>query len=179
MKQFYMDTNVYISALKPDDPYHSPSKTIITALERNELHAQTSVLTLLEVASASARAYATKKGHKDQKERRIFMLRTLQRLAALKVKFINITGDTRSSIRGIEAILPSVFNQAILLSLRSTLKTLDLIHLAAAKHAKQLNDELDAFVTGDKALLSNKKELSEIMKIPILSPAEYADALRI
>ena len=179
MKQFYMDTNVYISGLKPDDPFHSDSKAIVKALERNEIRAETSVLTLLEVASVSGRVYAAKKGKKSQKERKVFIVRSLRRLAGLKTKFINISGDTHLSIRGIEASLPSVFNEAILLSLKSTLKTLDLIHLAAAKHAKQVNTDLSAFVTGDKDFLSNKKELYEIMKMPVFSPKEYVDGLGI
>jgi len=179
MKQFYMDTNVYVSGLKPDDPYHAYCKAIIRALQNDEIRAETSSLTLLEVASVSGRLYAAKKQGKNQKERRVFVVRTLRRLAGLKTKFVNITGDTRLSIRGIEASLPSVFNEALLLSLRSPLKTLDLIHLAAAKRAKQVNSELGAFVTGDKDFLSSKKELSEIMKIPIFSPQEYVEVLGI
>jgi predicted nucleic acid-binding protein len=179
MKQFYMDTNVYISALKPDDPFHSDSKAIVKALEQNEIRAETSVLTLLEVASVSGRLYAAKKGNKSEKERKVFIVRSLRRLAGLKTKFINISGDTRLSIKGVETSLPSIFNEAILLSLKSTLKTLDLIHLAAAKHAKQANADLSAFVTGDRDFLSNKKELNEIMKMPVLSPKEYVDGLGI
>ena len=42
-----------------------------------------------------------------------------------------------------------------------------------------MNSELGAFVTGDKDFLSNKKELSEIMKMPIFSPKEYVEGLEI
>jgi predicted nucleic acid-binding protein len=180
MKQFYMDTNVYISGLKPDDPYHTYCKAIIRSLERDEIRAETSVLTLLEVASVSGRVYATKKGgKKKERERKVFIIRTLRRLAGLKTKFVNISGDTQLSIRGIQATLPSVFNDAILLSLKTSLRTLDLIHLAAAKHAKQVNDELGTFVTGDQGFLSDKKALSEIMGMPIFSPKEYVEGLGI
>lgn len=178
MKQFYMDTNVYVSGLKPDDPYHTYCKAIIKALEGDEIRAETSVLTLLEVAAVSGRVYGARKGaKKSQKDRKVFIVRTLRRLAGLKTKFVNISGDTQVWIAGIQASLPSVFNEAILLSLRSTLKTLDLIHLAAAKHAKQMNSELGAFVTGDQGFLSNKKELSEIMGMPVFSPKEYVQGL--
>jgi predicted nucleic acid-binding protein len=177
MRQFYMDTNIYISALKPDDPYHTQCRVIMKALERDEIRAETSTLTLLEVASISGRLYAAKEQGKTQKERRVFIVRALRRLTGLKTKFVNVTGDTRSSIRGIETSLPSIFNDALLLSLRCTLKPLDLIHLAAAKHAKQVNSELGAFVTGDQGFLSNRRELSEIMKMPIFSPKEYLDGL--
>jgi predicted nucleic acid-binding protein len=179
MKQFYMDTNVFISGLKPDDSYHSAAKIIVKGLEENELQAETSVLSLLEVAAVSGRLYQAKKGERRTKERKVFIVRTLQRLAELGTRFINIAGDTPISVKGIRADIPSVFNEAILLSLRSTLRSLDLIHLAAARHAKRVNNELGAFVTGDKEFLSNKRELSEIIGMPVLSPREYVDGLGI
>ncbi len=178
MKQFYMDTNVFISRLKPDDPYFSEAKAIVKSLEEDELHSETSVLTLLEVASASGRLYELKKGEKSrEEERKVFIVRILRRLAGLGTKFVNVAGDMPLSIRGINANLPSVFNEAILLSLQSTLRTLDLIHLAAAKDAKRRNNDLGAFVTGDKEFLSKKKELSEIIGMPVLSPKEYVELL--
>ncbi len=128
----------------------------------------------------SGRLYEAKKGGKsNEKERKVFIVRVLRRLAGLKTKFINIAGDTPVSVRGVQTKLPSVFNEAILLSLQSTLKTLDLVHLAAARHAKRMNNELGAFVTGDKEFLSNKKELSEIIGMPVLSPREYVEGLGI
>jgi predicted nucleic acid-binding protein len=80
-------------------------------------------------------------------------------LAGLKTKFINLAGDTPASIRGIRATLPTAFNEAILLSLESGLRTLDLIHLAAGRHAKRMNGSLGAFVTGDKEFLEKEGTL--------------------
>ena len=178
MKQFYMDTNVFISRLKPDDPYYLEAKAVVKGLEHDELRAETSVLTLLEVASVSGRLYEAKRGARSkEKEREVFVVRILRRLAGLRTKFINIAGDTPVSIRRINTSLPSVFNEAILLSLQTSLKTLDLIHLAAARHGRRMNNELGAFVTGDKAFLSKKKELSEIIGMPVLSPKEYVEIL--
>lgn len=51
MRQFYMDTNVFISYLKCDDLYHSDAAAIVANLAKNEIHDETSVLTVLEVAS--------------------------------------------------------------------------------------------------------------------------------
>jgi predicted nucleic acid-binding protein len=180
MRQFYMDTNVFISSLKPDDPYHPSAKAIIKGLEDDELQAETSVLTLLEVASVSGRLYQAKRAAESSaRKRNVFIVRTMRRLAGLGTKFINIAGDTPLSVKGVRANLPGVFNEAILLSLRSTLRTLDLVHLAAARHARRMNNELWAFVTGDREFLSSKKELSEILGMPVLSPKEYADGLGI
>jgi len=180
MRHFYMDTNVFISGLKPDDPYHSEARAIVKGMEEDTIQAETSVLTLLEVASVSGRLYEAKKGGgSDGRKRKIFVVRILRRLAGLMTKFINVAGDTPISIRSIRATLPSVFNEAILLGLESGLRTLDMIHLAAARHAQRMNGNLGAFVTGDKEFLSRKKELSNIIGIPILSPKEYVAALGI
>lgn len=180
MKVFYMDTNVFISRLKPDDPYHSETRAMIKSMEEGEIQAETSVFTLLEVASVSSRLYESRKteGRREsEKERKVFIIRALRRIAGLKTRFIHIAGDTPLSVRGVQATIPSVFNEAILLSLQSNLRSLDLIHLAAARHAKRMNGELGAFVTGDEEFLADKKELAEIVGMPILSPREYVEAL--
>jgi len=177
MKHFYMDTNVFVSRLKPDDQYHSEAKIIFKGLEKDEIRSETSVLTLLEVASVSGRLYRLKR--RSEKEKRVFIVRALRRLARVTTKFINIAGDAPLSIKGIQAILPSMFNEAILLSLQTNLRTFDLIHLASARHAKRMNDELGAFVTGDKEFLVNKKELAELIGMPIFSPREYTKGMRL
>lgn len=178
MQQFYMDTNVFISQLKSDDPYHSEAGVIANRLEEDEIQAETSVLTLVETASVVSRLYDKARGEKGtDKERKIFIIKTLGRLASLKTKFIHITGDSSIAVRNIQASLPGIFNEAILLSLQTPLRTLDLMHLAAARHAKQMNSELEAFVTGDRELLLRKQELSKLIRMPILSPKEYVKAL--
>lgn len=178
MRQFYMDTNVFISRLKTDDSYHSEAKTIAKNLEKVEIQAETSVLTLLETASVASRLYQANKGERGkQKELKIFIIKALSRLAGLKTRFIHISGDDPIALRNLQATVPSIFNEALLLTLQTTLRTLDLIHIAAAKYAKQINPELGAFVTGDEEMLSKKEELSKILDMPILSPKEYVEAL--
>jgi len=178
MRQFYMDTNVFISSLKPDDPYHKEAKAIARRLEDDEIQAETSVLTLVETASVASRLHHAKKHRKQENnERKVFIVKALRRLAALKTRFINIAGDIPIAVKNIQTSLPSLFNEAITLSLQAPLRTFDLMQLAAAGHAKQMNSELGAFVTGDGELLSKKQELSKIIKMPILSPKEYVEAL--
>jgi predicted nucleic acid-binding protein len=173
-----MDTNVFISQIKPDDPYHPEAKAIGKSLKEEEIQANTSVLTILETASVASRLYEAKRGEKGSlKERNIFIIKALRRLAGLKTNFIHIAGDTPIAVRNIQANMPSIFNEAILLSLQTTLRTLDLIHLTAARHAKQMNSELGAFVTGDSEFLSKKEQLSKTLGMPILSPKEYVEGL--
>ena len=51
------------------------------------------------------------------------------------------------------------------------------MHLAAVNHAKHMNSELGAFVTGDTEFLLRKQQLSKLIGTPLLSPKEYVDAL--
>src|SRR5208283_2917195 len=118
-QQFYLDTNVFISRFKADDPYWAEARAIISGLGDGDILAETSVLTLLEVASVSGRLYEARKGNNEEEEEEengkrkknmIFVIRMLRRLAELKPKFINISGETPISVSGIQASLPSVFN---------------------------------------------------------------------
>jgi predicted nucleic acid-binding protein len=177
MNDFYMDTNVFMARFKTDDPYHIQAKSIVRSLEKGEIQAETSVFTLLEVASVSGRLYRKRKGEDTRKK--AFVIKMIKKLAHLNTHFVNIAGDKQISIKGVSAILPSVFDEGILLSLQCDLKTLDLVHLAAARHSKRMNNELQAFVTGDEGFLSDKARLSGIIGMPILSPKEYVDGFGI
>ena len=178
-RQFYMDTNVFISSLKSDDPYHIESKAIARRLEGGEIQAETSVLTLVETASVASRLHQTAEHVKVQGKdrRRIFIIKTILKLVDLKIRFINIAGDTPIAVKKIQANLPIIFNDAIIMSLHTPLRTFDLMHLAAARHGKQMNPELGALVTGDAEFLSRKQELAKIIKMPVMSPQEYVETL--
>lgn len=178
MREFYIDTNVFISRYKSDDPYHSEARAITRGLEKDEIRAETSALTLLETASVASRMYQTLlKDGGTRVGQGVFVIKLLRKLSGLKVKFINIPGDVPVTIRNIQANIPSIFNEAILLSTQTALRTFDLIHIASARYAKQINNELGAFVTGDGELLNKKEGLSRIIGMPILSPSQYVEGL--
>lgn len=169
-----MDTNVFISALKPDDPYYSEAGIVVSRLRKDEIQAETSILTLLEVASVASRLYHRIEGSKDDNhKRKIFVVKTLKTLTGLGIKFVHMAGDTPFWMGKIKTDVPNIFNESILLSIQTTLRTLDLMHVAAARYAKQNNHEIGAFVTGDMELLRMKSQLSKISGMPFLSPKEY------
>jgi len=57
MTLLYLDTNVILARYASNEPQHEAAKNIIKRIEEGEMNAMTSVLTLLEVASVTARAY--------------------------------------------------------------------------------------------------------------------------
>ena len=53
------------------------------------------------------------------------------------------------------------------------LRTLDNLHIAAAKNVTIIKDEyLHYFVTGDNEILNQKKEISGYLDILVISPAD-------
>lgn len=175
-RQFYLDTNVFISQLKPDDPYHAEALIIGRKLRKGEIHAETSVLTILETAAVAGRMYHQTMGSEDEDERKAFVAKTLRMLAGL-VKFVHIDGESPLALGTVKVRVPNIFNEALLLGVRTTLRTLDIMQVAAARHAKQNNGELGAFVTGDDGILRLKEELSVMAGMPFLSPREYVRGL--
>ena len=57
--------------------------------------------------------------------------------------------------------MPAIFHQALLISYAG-LKSLDLVHLVAAKHPKKMNSDLDAFVTEDLGFLIRSDSLARL-----------------
>jgi predicted nucleic acid-binding protein len=169
-----MDTNVFISEFKREDVFHPEAKTIAKRLLSEELLALTSVLTIVEVSSVASRMFQV-----ESEERQVLMIKLVQRLLSLNIEFVHLSGDLPLSIVGSTRVimLPSLFNEAVLISLLAPLRTFDLMHIAAAKNAKQKNQALRAFVTGDGELIRRKLELSRIIGMPVLSPREYVQAL--
>ncbi len=173
-----MDTNVFISRWKPDDPYYDEARIIASSLQKGDIIAETSVLTLLETASVAGRMYGHHIKDKGPEERNVFVIKTLHRLAALRIRFIHLAGDITLSVGNAKVTMPSLLAESIFLSFSNTLRTLDLMHMAAAKHTKETaTKDLGAFVTGDQDLLVKKDMISKVIQMPVLSPKEYVQAL--
>jgi predicted nucleic acid-binding protein len=178
MRHFYLDTNVFISRWKPDDPYYSEAKIIASSLQKGEISAYTSALTLLETASVAGRLYAHRMKDKGPEQKKLFIIKTIRRLAVMRIRFIHLVGDIPLRLGNVKVDMPTLLADSIFLSFLTALRTLDLMHIAAARHAKQMNSEkLGAFITGDAELLARKDEISKIIGMPVLSPKEYVHAL--
>jgi predicted nucleic acid-binding protein len=178
MRHFYLDTNVFISRWKPDDPYYSEAKIIASSLQKGEISAYTSVLTLLETASVAGRLYAHRMKDKGPEQKKMFIIKTIRRLAVMRLRFIHLVGDIPLRLGNVKVDMPTLLADSIFLSFLTALRTVDLMHIAAARHAKEMNSEkLGAFITGDAELLARKDEISKIIGMPVLSPKEYVHAL--
>lgn len=172
---FYMDTNVFISRYKPDDPYHSSSKKILAALEAGSLRACTSPLSLLETACVTSRTYESGVASGQGQGRGPVISALLKRLAGLGLAFVHPPGDARFPVGEATVTMPAILHLALNLSFRLGLRSLDCIHLAALMHARSaLEEEVGFFVTGDRDFLDRRKELREVTGCSFADPDEFA-----
>lgn len=172
---FYMDTNVFISRYKPDDPFHSASKRILEGLEAGCLKACTSPLTVLEAACVTSRSYEDRPGSGSGPGKGPVISAVLKRLARLGLVFVHPPGDTRFPVGGDAVLMPAILHLALNLSFRVGLRSLDCVHLAALIHSRSvLDEEVSFFVTGDSEILKRRRELREVTGSAFADPEEFA-----
>lgn len=177
MSSVYLDTNVFVSSYKPDDPYYEEASIITKALERKQVKGKTSVLTILEMAAVASRNIKIYKGDNEKEVRSAAIGKAILTLSRLGLSFIHSSGDAYMVLDGITVDMPMILNQALLIAYSAGLRSFDLVHLAAAKHSKQTGSQLSAFVTGDSDFLTKKIAISQILETPILSPREYVQGI--
>jgi predicted nucleic acid-binding protein len=169
---YYLDTNVLISFYKEDDPYHKESVEILEAIKQKKISGQTSVLTILEMVAVTSRNIRIRKGEDETHLRSIAISKVLVTLSKLGVTFISSQGDTITVMEDVNVEMPIMFSQALILAYSVGLRTLDLMHVAAARNVRQAGTELSAFVTGDSDFVNRKDRISQILGTPVLTPLE-------
>ena len=175
-RTYYVDTNVLLSQYKPTDVFHRQSVIIVAALKRGEVIGYTSPLTILEMVSFVSRNFPLKKGETPEEARNIAISKILKEISSFRLHFSSPSGDYSLKLDSDrDVLMPAVLGNALGLSTVG-LKTLDLIHLGAAKYCKETVAQLAGFVTGDSDFLE-KKILSVKIGVPFLSPEELVRIL--
>ena len=176
---YYIDTNVLLSQYKRADPFFRESNLIAEGLKKNTVAGFTSPLTILEMISFVSRNFPSKKGETVEESRNIAIAKILKEISSYHLRFSNPSGDYSLKLdSNREITMPAIFENALSVS-TTGLKTLDLIHLGAAKYSKEVVTELAGFVTGDNDFLRQKRNLSSRIGIPIISPEEFVQILKI
>jgi len=175
MRNYYLDTNVLLSQYKLEDPFYRESLIIVKALKDEEIRGFTSPLTIIEACCFVSRNFPVRKGESHE-VKVTSVSKTLKEISKLRLTFISPLGDYPLSLNGQEVQMPAVFHQALVLSPYG-LKTLDIIHLSAARYARQTGLDIRGFVTGDNDFIRSKKTLLSIIDMPIISPKELVDTL--
>lgn len=171
MKSYYLDTNVLLSQYKPTDPYHDESLAIVKALRERRMVGYTGSITILEACSFASRNYVPRRGETQSEAKRLAVAKMLETFSKLRLAFSTPPGEYPILIGNREILMPSIFHDALVMTL-SGLRTLDILHLAAAKYAGETEPEIRGFVTGDSELLEARKTIARIVNMPFLSPKE-------
>jgi predicted nucleic acid-binding protein len=170
-----LDTSVILSRYAPTDEFYESSKATIKHVEDGEYAAATSVFTFVEASSVISRSLekfpVEEKLSKDE-----IVAEYLKRIASIKnLAFISVGGDGLLRIGGLGVTTPLLFEIAMNISLTTSARTLDNLHLASAVLCTDIfRRKIDFFVTGDKDLLKKRAAIKEVVKASVVSPNEFA-----
>lgn len=181
MSIVYIDTSIIIAKYKQQDEYHEFANQILNSDINTKIISHISLVELSSVLSRNKEniKFADVKGIEllSGKEKILFFLKYIISDSGLKLQ--NFTG-----MNEITSIIPQEqifmdYHQAISISMRSNLRTLDNLHLATAQNIVSFKGiDLEYFLTGDHEILDNE-ELSDIIGIQIIHPKEYIKKFKI
>lgn len=169
----YLDTNVFLARYAPHEPHHEEAKTLLQRIEKGELKAVTSTLTLIEVACTTSRAYDKLTVTTSSLNREEIMAAFLNRLVNTKnLDFIPLGGEVSATVGEQDVKIPAVYAVALEVASKTALKTLDTLHIASAMIASQLyGHNVSLFVTLDEGILKRHEEIRDISMIRVTSPS--------
>ncbi|MFP3984608.1 MAG: type II toxin-antitoxin system VapC family toxin [Candidatus Bathyarchaeia archaeon] len=170
----YLDTNVVLARYAPGEPRHDEAKILLNRIERGELSAVTSVLSLVEVVCATSRAYERfddRVGELGQTEVAGAFLRRVVNINNLE--FIPMGGEISVNVTERQVKLPALFALALEIGAKTGVKTLDTLHLASASIASRIyGQKIDYFVTLDEDILKRREDISGLIECKVVSLAE-------
>ena len=168
----YLDTNVLLSRYAPDEQ-HIEAKSLISRVESGKLAAVTSVLTLVEVACTTSRAYEKFNNWEGEMKREEVAGAFLRRvLRTQNLEFIRLGGELAVTSEERQVQVPALFALALEVGSRTGVKSLDALHLASASIASRIySKKVDYFVTLDEDILKRHKEIRQVIESHVVSPA--------
>lgn len=177
MKIAYLDTNILVSFIKPNDPnYNSSSIILAQPFVKNFI----STLTLVEVKSVISRQLIELVGNlpsniikaidglSDEEKIEILYKYLLESITIEIHENVAIQEDTYSFYKG---KIFSVYSLALQLANTTKLRVLDNLQLAHALliHQQSL-DKIDYFVTGDANFIKQISSAKKYLPFSIISP---------
>lgn len=181
MSIIYVDTSIIIAKYKKQDEYYKYANQILNPDKNKKC---ISHITLVELSSVLSRnidnihlSEIEELDALSDKEKILFMIKYI--IADCGFKIYNFTG-----LNEISSIIPKDqismdYQQAINISMKSKLRTLDNLHFATVKNIvtfKGIN--IEYFLTGDHEILENT-EISDILDMQIIHPKEYIEKFMI
>ncbi|MCX6642223.1 MAG: PIN domain-containing protein [Candidatus Bathyarchaeota archaeon] len=170
----YLDTNILLARYSKGEQGHSAAKKLIKSIEAGNAKAVTSILTLIEIVSATSRAYDRYSERDPPMKRGEIAGAFLKRITEINnLRFIPIGGDVSINIGEKTLEIPALFAFALETGSKTGLKTLDNIHLASASIASRIyGEKIDHFVTLDEDILKHREEIVAAIGVMVAAPNE-------
>jgi predicted nucleic acid-binding protein len=171
----YLDTNVILARYAPQEIHHQQAKKLLSKIEAGKLSALTSVLSLVEVACTTGRAYEKFNHELEPLDREAVAGTFLRRVLQIrKLRFIPMGGEISLKSTPEDRVeIPVLFALAVEIGSKTGVKTLDAIHLASAAIAGRLyGQKIDCFVTLDEDILKRQEDITPIIESRIASLSE-------
>ncbi|HKZ40332.1 MAG TPA: hypothetical protein VJ044_05180 [Candidatus Hodarchaeales archaeon] len=179
MKTAYIDTNVVVSFVKPNDPYYLSARRILTERIVQNI---SSTLFLIELKSVISREFTAFFGNLSLEFRE--MTGRLDEIEKIELFYqhilqsiiIDIMDDVSVEIHDssyYSGQIPASYAKILRVSGKTRLKTLDNLHIAHLILLKEnLGVPIDYLITGDQGILARKSDVNRIASVTTISPTE-------
>ena len=164
MAVIYLDTNIIISAFKPNDPLYKDANKLF---RKNHTYI-ISPVTLMELYSVLSRIKPYIKLKEAFKNVNLDTIISYI-ITSLKLQLITKTHIMKLQTPNQKGKIPLEYYISIKLAEKLRLKTLDLLHIA---YAYILREEIDYFTTGDKDIIQEREKIKQQTGIEIKTPRE-------
>jgi len=170
----YLDTNIILARYAPNEVHHEEAKELLNKIENGNFSAVTSVLTLVEVACTTSRAYERYNHKLRELEREEVAGAFLRRILKIKkLAFIPIGGEVSVNADERHVELPALFALALEIGSKTGVKTLDTLHLASAAIAARIyGQKIDYFVTLDEDILKRRETINNLIESRVVDLTE-------
>ncbi len=171
MKNYYLDTNIFLARYSPGEKEHESSQRLLDATETGRLRAITSTLTLVEIASVVRRAPGKFPRKTSPAEAAGAFVR--RAMSVRNLTYVPFGGEMTLGQGGFQVKIPLLFSAALKAVKTVPARTLDLLHLASAYVASRVfGEDLDFFTTLDEGIMGFQREVRNFLGCPVVTPSE-------
>lgn len=182
----YLDTNVILSYFDTRDHFHLQNRTL---LKQVDITFVTGFITILEYESVISRLWKINQIQFDEDIIKMInnlpeheQVRTITEtcLNLINLTILPVSGLEKIKLTNKEYLVENSFSIAYELGTHLSLRTLDTIHIASAMKIKHYtNFNVEYFLTNDKNILNNAKDIRKTTQIIPLSSKVLSSILKL
>ncbi|OLS19271.1 MAG: hypothetical protein HeimC3_46370 [Candidatus Heimdallarchaeota archaeon LC_3] len=177
MKNAYIDTNIVVSSIKPDDIFYSDSKKL---LSNSIVNCLSSTLLLVELKAVLTKQVDNIEKNLSREIKNLIKDFTLEEktevffnyvMEKIYLEILEVPTIERLDIPSYNGSIYTPYAISLKISAFTQLKTLDNLHISHIMQINHiLNKKIDYFVTTDKMIQKNKMKINELLSIIVITP---------